>query len=252
MLDYRKLADEIAAWMRSYVRQAGLDGYVVGLSGGIDSSVTAALAVRAVGLEKVLGVLLPLHSQPEDAKYAQMLAEALALETVTVDLTAIFDELMASVPPGPAMAEANVKPRLRMTTLYYLAQSRSALVAGTGNKPELMVGYFTKYGDGGVDLEPLGELYKHEVRALAQVLDVPEPIITRAPSAGLWAGQTDEAELGITYDALDAILAALEAGRAPDAPEEDVARVRALVAASAHKRSLPSTFHVDREEKTDP
>jgi NAD+ synthase len=232
--------------MRDYAEHAGAQGFVVGLSGGIDSAVTAALAARAMGTEHVLGVLMPCHSQPEDARYARLLVEALAIPTQEVDLTAACDALMAALPQGSAIASANVKPRLRMTTLYYLAQVHGYLVAGTGNKPEMMVGYFTKYGDGGVDLEPLGELYKHEVRALARHLSVPEPIIQRPPTAGLWPGQTDEGELGITYDELDAILAAIETGQELDAAPETVARVRHMVDASAHKRKPPPVFPVDR------
>lgn len=245
-MDFAALAEAIAGWMRDYAAQAGAEGYVLGLSGGIDSAVTAALATRAVGVEHVLDVWLPCHSQAEDEAYSRMTAEALGLELVTVDLDATFDAFMASVPEGTAMARANVKPRLRMTAWYYLAQSHNYLVAGTGNRPEMLVGYFTKYGDGGVDIEPLGELYKHEVRALGRVLGVPEPVIARAPTAGLWPGQTDEGELGITYAELDAILAALAEGRTPDAPETTVTRVRRMIAASAHKRALPPAFHVQR------
>ena len=247
-MDYAALAASIATWMRDYAAQAGAEGYVVGLSGGIDSAVTAALAVRAMGAGRVLGVLLPCHSQPEDAAFAQMVAQALGLQPIIIDLSAAYDALMALLPESRSeMARANVKPRLRMTTLYYLGQSRSYLVAGTGNKPEMMVGYFTKYGDGGVDIEPLGELYKHEVRALARILDVPEPVISRPPTAGLWPGQTDEGELGITYDELDAILAADAAGDAPSASTATVARVRRMIAASAHKRAMPPTFSVKRD-----
>lgn len=245
-MDFIALADAIAAWMRDYAARAGADGYVVGLSGGVDSAVTAALATRAVGTKHVLVVWLPCHSLPEDEAYARMTAQALGLDLITVDLCAAYDAFMASIPEGTNMARANVKPRLRMTAWYYLAQSRNYLVAGTGNRPEMMVGYFTKYGDGGVDIEPLGELYKHEVRALARVLGVPEPVIARAPTAGLWPGQTDEDELGITYAELDAILAAMAEDRTPDAPEAVVARVRRMVAASAHKRALPPIFHVER------
>ncbi len=245
-MDYTSLAESLVVWLREYARQAQLPGFVVGLSGGIDSAVSAALAVRAVGVENVLGVLLPCHSQPEDAAFARLTAESLGLEHLTVELSATYDTLLAALPPGHVMARANLKPRLRMATLYYLAQSRNALVLGTGNKAEMMVGYFTKYGDGGVDLEPLGELYKHEVRQLARVLGVPEPLITRPPTAGLWPGQTDEGELGITYDELDAILAALEAGREPRASPAAVARVKRMVAASAHKRAMPPAFPLER------
>ncbi len=245
-MDFVVLADAIAAWMRDYAGQARAEGFVVGLSGGVDSAVTAALATRAVGASHVLALWLPCHSLPEDEAYARMTAQALGLRLHTVDLNAAYDALLAALPPGSDMARANVKPRLRMTAWYYLAQSHNYLVAGTGNRPEMMVGYFTKYGDGGVDIEPLGELYKHEVRALARVLGVPEPVITRAPTAGLWPGQTDESELGITYAELDAILAALAEDRTPNAPEAVVARVRRMVAASAHKRALPPIFHVER------
>jgi len=223
------------------------DGIAINaLSGGVDSAVTEALATRAVGADHVLAIWLPCHSLPEDEAYARMTAQALGLRLHTVDLNAACEALMAALPTGNDMARANVKPRLRMTAWYYLAQSNGYLVAGTGNRPEMMVGYFTKYGDGGVDIEPLGELYKHEVRALARVLGVPEPVVARAPTAGLWPGQTDEGELGITYAELDAILAAMAEDRAPDAPEAVVARVRRMVAASAHKRALPPTFHVER------
>jgi NAD+ synthase len=255
-MDYEQLADAIAAWMGEYALRAGMQGYVVGLSGGIDSAVTAALAVRALGVEKTLGVLLPCHSQPEDAEHALLLAGALGLDTITVDLAPVCDaleqELHAQVPREEMdvervrMARANLKPRLRMTTLYFLAQSRAYLVAGTGNRPEMMVGYFTKYGDGGVDIEPLGDLYKHEVRGLARVLDVPEPLVTRAPSAGLWPGQTDEGELGITYDELDAILIALARDQPSPASPETTDRVRRMVATSAHKRAAPPIFPVRR------
>ena len=245
-MDYDQLAEEITSWMRTYAAQAGAGGYVVGLSGGIDSAVTATLAVRAMGREHTLGVLLPCHSQAEDAEFARLAADSLGLDPLLVKLDEPYDRLLAALPDGTPMAKANVKPRLRMTALYYLAQSRGYLVAGTGNRAEIMVGYFTKYGDGGVDMEPLGMLYKREVRALARVLGVPEPIITRPPTAGLWAGQTDEGELGMSYDDLDAILAALDEGREPDADPRLVARVRRMVAAAAHKREMPPSFPVRR------
>ncbi len=246
-MNYQTLADDLTAWLREYAAQAGADGYVIGLSGGIDSAVCTALAVRAVGVERVLSVLLPCHSLLEDAESALLVADAFGLTPLTVDLSASFDTLLAALPEGTVLARANVKPRLRMTVLYYLGQSHNYLVLGTGNRPEIMVGYFTKYGDGGVDVEPLGMLYKREVRELARVLGVPEPIITRPPSAGLWPGQTDEGEMGITYDALDAILAAWDAGQEPDAPAEQIAKVQRMIAVSEHKRHAPPVFPVVRE-----
>lgn len=233
-----KAIDIISAWLRDYATQAGARGWVVGLSGGVDSACTAALCQRATG-EHVLGVLMPCHSGPEDTQMANLVAEAFGLETVTVDLGPAYNALLAALPEGLSdMARANIKPRLRMTTLYALAQSRGYLVAGTGNKSELMIGYFTKYGDGGVDLEPLGDLYKWQVRTLARELDVPQQVIDRPPSAGLWAGQTDEGEMGITYDELDATLAAIESGQVGELDPRRLEKVRWMMAASAHKRAM--------------
>lgn len=245
-MDYKKLADEIVVWMYSKLEMAGAKGFVIGLSGGIDSAVTAALCKRAAGND-VLAVWMPCHSVPEDEVFSRMVAEAFGLDLLTVDLNPVFDAFIAALPPGSQMADANLKPRLRMATVYHLAQSRSYLVAGTGNRPEIMVGFFTKYGDGGVDMEPLGELYKHEVRELARTLGVPQPIIDRAPSPGLWPGQTDEGEMGITYAEIDAILAAWQAGAEPDLPEDRISKVEMMVKRSAHKREVPPAFPVKRD-----
>jgi NAD+ synthase len=176
-----------------------------------------------------------------------MVADALDIPLITVDLGPTYDALLASLPESDVrLASANIKPRLRMAALYYLSQAKRYLVAGTGNRPELMVGFFTKWGDGGVDLEPLGELYKHEVRALARVLGVPQPIVDRAPSPGLWPGQTDEGEMGITYAELDAILAAWDRGEEPEQPAASIAKVKAMVARTEHKRAMPPAFRVKR------
>ena len=244
-MDLTELANCITSWLTCRLHEACASGFVVGLSGGVDSAVTAALCRRTVG-HAVLPVWMPCHSLTEDEEFARMAADALRLELMTVDLCPAYDALLEALPPGNPLARANLKPRLRMATLYYLAQSRNYLVAGTGNKPEIMVGYFTKYGDAGVDLEPLGELYKHEVRALASTLGIPQPIIDRAPSAGLWPGQTDEAEMGITYAEIDAILAAWEAGETSQLPQDQVDKVRGMMARSAHKRALPPACPVRR------
>jgi NAD+ synthase len=254
-MDYAKLADDVVNWMRAMLSQAGAAGFVVGLSGGVDSATTAALCTRAAG-DQVLGVWMPCHSIPEDESYARMAADALGIRLQTVDLCAVYDAFMAALgaSPGPGaqetarhrLARANLKPRLRMGALYYLAQTHGYLVAGTGNKPELMVGFFTKYGDGGVDLEPLGELHKHEVRGLARALGVPEQIVERTPSPGLWPGQTDEGEMGITYAEIDAILAAWDADQEPELPADRIAKVEGMVARSAHKRAMPPAYPVRR------
>lgn len=248
------LIEQIANWLRNQAEAAGAKGLIVGLSGGIDSACTAALAQHAMG-KAVMGVLMPCHSDPIDAEYASLVAETLKLVTVTVDLGPVFDAFLAALPEVTALDEkdkrvriaiANIKPRLRMSALYYLSNALNYLVVGTGNKSELMVGYFTKFGDGGVDLEPLGDLYKGQVRELAQVLGIPQPIIDRSPTAGLWPGQTDEDELGITYDLLDGALAAILAGKTDHIAPNVLARVKGLIASSEHKRNPPPLFPVDQ------
>ena len=237
------LPDQIARWLREYLAAAGADGFVLGLSGGVDSATTAALAVRAVGPERVLAVLMPCHSQPEDARLGRLVAETFGIPTVTVDLSGAYDALIASLPSSDhSLAAANIKPRLRMIVLYYLAQSRNYLVLGSGNKSEAMVGYTTKWGDSAADLAPLGDLYKTQVWQLARELGVPQEVIERPPTAGLWPGQTDEGEMGITYAELDAVLAALAAGDLSTVRPEAVEKVRGMIARSAHKRAMPPLF----------
>jgi len=237
------LPDQIAAWLREQLTAADATGFVCGLSGGVDSATAAALAVRAVGPERVLAALMPCHSQPEDAVLGQIVAHTFSIPTVTVDLSESYDALMASFSPSDhPLAAANVKPRLRMTVLYYLAQSRNYLVLGSGNRTEIAVGYFTKYGDGGVDLLPLGGLYKTRVWELARELGVPQEVVERPPSAGLWPGQTDEGEMGITYRELDRVLAAIEAGDTTGVDPATLEKVQGMIARSAHKRAFPPVF----------
>ncbi len=243
------VVNRIAAWLRDRLDDAGADGFVFGLSGGVDSAVTAAVAVQAHGAEHTLGVLMPCHSMSEDAALAQLVADAFEIETMLVDLGDSYDALISALPPSDhPLASANIKPRLRMTTLYYLAQTHNYLVLGSGNKTELMVGYFTKYGDGGVDLLPLGDLYKTEVWALARELGVPKAVVERAPSAGLWPGQTDEGEMGITYEALDRVLKAIAKGDTGHIEPVILAKVQQMITRSAHKRAMPPIFDVDDEK----
>lgn len=239
------LAESIARWIREQVEGAGARGAVLALSGGLDSATVAGLAVRGLGPERVHTAILPAHSQPQDAEDAALAARAFGLTPVTIDLSRPFDALIDTLPPGNEMAVANIKPRLRMIAVYHLANTRGCLVLGTGNKTELMVGYFTKYGDGGTDLLPIGGLYKHQVRAVAGEIGVPQPIIDKPPSAGLWPGQTDESEMGISYAQLDAILEGIERGNTNGLPVEQVERVSKMIAGSAHKRRLPPIFEPD-------
>lgn len=233
------VSDVIVAWLRDYARQAGANGYVVGMSGGIDSACTAVLCQRAMS-RNVLAAILPCYSPVEDLEMALLVTNTFGIETITVDLVPAFQAIVAGLPPGlPRLASANLKPRLRMATLYALAQTHGCLVAGTGNKSEIAVGYFTKYGDGGVDVEPLGDLYKSQVRTLARQLAIPQPIIDRPPSAGLWPGQTDEGEMGLTYEELDRALIAIEQGQTQQLDPALLARVEQMIVTSNHKRNMP-------------
>lgn len=252
--DFQKLAEQISRWLADHMAAAHAQGLVVGMSGGVDSAVVARLSQMAAS-DRVLGVILPCHSDPRDERDAVTVAEHFGIATITVDLADPYDALLArasaalqDAPPslGPEtphddprarLGSANLKPRLRMATLYLVANSRNCLVVGTGNRSELAAGYFTKYGDGGVDVLPLGSLLKNEVRGLARTLGVPAPIFEKAPSAGLWQGQTDEAEMGFTYDELEAYLAG-----SSNVSASVAARIDRLVAASEHKRALPPIF----------
>jgi NAD+ synthase len=231
-----KRIDAISRWIRDQVEEAGAKGVVLGLSGGIDSAVVAALAQRSLG-DNVLGLILPCHSHKEDAEHAAHLASHLQMEAITVDLTAFYDNLISILPPADKHITANLKPRLRMTVLYYFAGLRNYLVAGTGNKCEIAVGYFTKYGDGGVDLLPLGDLLKSQIREIAYKLALPEAIITKPPSAGLLPGQTDEGELKLTYDELEQALLELTAESGETTPREVRARVEELIEKAGHKKN---------------
>ncbi|RLJ06353.1 MAG: NAD(+) synthetase [Candidatus Aenigmatarchaeota archaeon] len=231
-------AEEIANWIKNKVEEANAKGAVIGMSGGVDSSLAAVLCKKALG-DNLLGILMPCHSNPSDLEHAKIVAEKFGIPTQTVDLTEIYDKLLKTLPDGNQIAKANLKPRLRMLALYYFANKLGYLVAGTGNKTEIMVGYFTKYGDGGVDIEPIGGLYKTQVRELAKELGIPEEIITKPPSAGLWEGQTDEGEMGITYEELDKILQALEKGDTEGLDPEKVEKVKQMIQKSEHKRKPP-------------
>jgi len=239
-----RTAEKIEEFIKRKVREANANGVVVGLSGGIDSTTTAFLCVRALGKERVLGVIMPEKgvTPEEDVKDAIEVCRILGINYKIVEISDIFNAFIRVLGKSNKISEGNLKARIRMCILYYFANSMNYLVAGTGNKTELMLGYFTKYGDGGVDFLPIGGLYKTEVRELAKFLGVPEKIISKPPSAGLWRGQKDEEELGMSYDEIDTILKALENGKKVE--EIDGARVKRIlemIEKSDHKRSLPET-----------
>jgi len=238
--------------MRRQLAAAGGRGFVVGLSGGVDSAVVAKLAQLAAP-GHVVAAILPSHSDPRDEQDAALIAKHFSLTSVRVDLSGVYDaaigalmpavqslppNLSGTMPDDPIQARrplANVKPRLRMTALYFLANRLDYLVAGTGNRSELSIGYFTKHGDGGCDLLPIGRLLKSEVRSLARELKVPSTIVDRTPSAGLWLGQRDEEEMGFTYAELERYLEEGPQGVSPAL----AMKIERLIRASEHKLQLP-------------
>jgi len=229
--------------MRRQLTSAGGRGFVLGLSGGVDSAVVARLAQLAAP-GHVVAAILPTHSDPRDEQDAELIAKHFSLPTVRVDLSgaydAAIDALLPAVQDLPAVTRpvsndaaevrrplANIKPRLRNRLDY--------LVAGTGNRAELSIGYFTKHGDGGCDLLPIGRLVKSEVRALARALNVPASITDRTPTAGLWLGQTDEEEMGFTYTDLERYLEEGPQG----VPPALAMKIERLIRSSEHKCALP-------------
>jgi len=217
MKNVEKTVEKLTHFIKNVVKKAGARGVVVGLSGGIDSSVVATLCVKALGRDKVLGVIMPERdSDPKDIEHAKMIAEKLGIRYIISDITDILRAFGAGgyIPTREfdKIADGNLKARIRMCILYYFANRRKLLVAGTSNKSELYMGYGTKYGDLGSDFLVIGNLFKTEVRELAKYLGIPQEIINKPPSAGLWKGQRDEEELGITYEVLDRILERIEKG----------------------------------------
>jgi len=240
MMNPERMVYEIAVWLKEQMDLANARGYVVGLSGGVDSAVAAALAVKGVGAEKVFGVLMPCQSHADDHRHASNFAKEFYIRFITVPLDGVYQAYMETLYGLPLMSgietsKANLKARLRMVTLYWYANYMNYLVLGTGNRSEIEMGYFTKYGDGGVDVLPLRRLYKDQVYRLARVLDVPQEVIDRPPSAGLWPGQTDEEEMGVTYEDIECFLSG--AGDA-NTPEQNI-KMGLMQKRSEHKRRMP-------------
>ena len=246
---YREeFVDAITRFIGDKVRDARAKGVVLGLSGGLDSAVIATLSAKAVGPERVLCILMPEAATPtQEMDDARELAVSLGVEHMVVQLDPVMEgfrqQLGGDVHPN---AFCNVKARARMCILYYHGQTRNLLVMGTGNKSEIFMGYFTKHGDGGVDYQPIGDLYKTQVRALAHDIGVPKKFIDKPPSANLVPGQTDEDDLGIAYEDLDRIILGIELGMTNDEvaeravlPVSEVARVRKIILATRHKRRIP-------------
>lgn len=210
------VVNHLVEWLRQDVAEAGAAGVVLGVSGGIDSAVAAAIAKRAFP-DNIMALMLPCESNFNDLIHGQLLLEKFKIPFRIVDLDNAYHALLTKYESyikfdgkqGQLM-KANIKPRLRMMTMYYSAQARNYLVVGTSNRSEIYMGYATKWGDNAVDLQLLGDLLKKEVYELAHFLEIPSVIINKPPSAGLWSGQTDEGEMGFSYEDLDAYIGGQE------------------------------------------
>ena len=243
----RRIVDFIAGELE----KAGLKGGVVAVSGGVDSSTTLTLAVKALGAENVRAVTMPERgvTSERDVRDVMELTKRLGVTCDIVEITPLIDVMRDILPlydPEALIPFGNVKARLRMAIAYHFANSLDMMVIGSTNKTEWLLGYFTKYGDGGVDLMPIADLYKTQVRQLARHLGLPEHIVMKTPTAGLWPGQTDEGELGVSYENLDLILYGWERGmRAEEIarelgfPPSKVEEVLKRVKRNEHKRRLP-------------
>lgn len=250
-ISLEKELERIEAFIRGYLRDAGFNKVVLGLSGGVDSSVCAALAVRALGKENVTCVMLPYKTSSTESKAdAKALIEQLGCASRTIGITPMVDAYLVECGGDfTPLRKGNLMARIRMTILYDLSSIKEALVLGTSNRTELMLGYFTQYGDSACAFEPIGHLYKTEVWQLARLLGIPERIINKTPSADLWPEQTDEAELGLPYKVLDEIVYALteldiniEATQNLEYPAEQYRKVDRMIQTSAFKRAMPTVL----------
>ena len=265
-LDYARVADEACSFIRAQVGAAGASGVVFGLSGGIDSSVVAHLSARALGADRCLALIMPNESFTPDSETDDglLVASRLGLRRKVVPIGAVSDAAVGAAAGGQGeteqghggdarLAVGNLNARLRAALLYYEAQMRGYLVAGTDDRSEYLIGYFTKYGDGASDLLPIADLYKTQVQRLGEHLGVPRHIVEKSPSPHLWKGHDAAGELGMGYGEVDAILSGATGGVGTGVGEEEAARAAAaagisegsarriasLNRASAHKRALP-------------
>jgi NAD+ synthase len=233
------VVQHLVTWLKNKVHEAGAAGVVLGVSGGVDSAVAAVIAKKAFP-DNCIGLVLPCESNVTDLVHSQLLLDKFQISYRLVELdnayqllVTQFESFLKLEGPKGCLLRANLKPRLRMMTLYYSAQARNYLVLGTSNKSEMTVGYSTKHGDSGVDIQILGDLLKREVLELARYLGVPSVIINKPPSGGLWSGQTDEEEMGLSYEELDEYI---EHGTGK---VDVINHIERLKANSEHKKHLP-------------
>ena len=231
--------------------EAKSSGIVVGLSGGIDSTLAAYLACEALGSDKVFGIVMPSVTTPtEDNIHGIEIAKILGINYTQIAIDSILNEYLSVTGLDEnTLAVGNLKARIRMSIIYYYANAKNYLVSGTGNKSEILIGYFTKHGDGACDMEPIGDLYKTDVYELARHMEVPTEIIEKPPRAGLWNNQTDEDEISMDYDTLDRILylyteknnGNTEIGEKLGISEDDVDMIITKVIRSRHKNEVPES-----------
>ncbi len=250
-INAQKTVEKIENFISLEVKRAGLKGAVIAVSGGIDSSVILALTVRALGPENVRAITMPERDVTPEGDITDVirLTEAYDVTCDTVEITSMIHVMRQILPlyaPSDLVSSGNIKPRARMIVAYHYANAQKSMVIGSSNKTEWLTGYFTKHGDGGVDLMPIADLYKCQVRQIAEYLGIPRNIIEKTPSGGLWPGQTDEGEIGASYDTLDLVLYGAErgysdveiAGQLTIEPEL-VRRILDRVKANEHKRRIP-------------
>ena len=248
MLERKKLiteAENAINWIKEFVEKNGANGVVLGNSGGKDSATVLAMSVKALGKERVLAVGMPCNSNPDDLEDAKLVAKTFDVKMLTIDLTNTYNDLEYSIQTSlnkelASEAKINIKPRLRMTTLYGIAQTCGYLVIGTGNLCESMVGYTTKWGDNSSDFNPIGNFTVDEVLAIGEYLGVPDKIIKKAPSDGL-GKLTDEEKMGVTYKQIAEFI---ETGKTDEYAMEIILRRNRN---SKHKRELVPIYKFDRK-----
>lgn len=256
-LDWHKVETKIKRFIKDYVEKSKMKGIVLGLSGGIDSSTTAALSALAIGGDNVLGLMLPEKEtyNIQDITHAKLVAEKFGIKTEMIDITSSLEALYRSIPvfdPLDNLCKGNIKARMRMIYIYYYANKFRRLVSGSSDKSEVMMGYFTKWGDVAADISPIMDLYKTQVRKLAQHIGVPKEIVEKPPSPNLWPGQLAERELGINYELLDLILYGLEHFMKTEEIAKQLNIDKGLVDSiklkwlhSEHKRQVPLTTKLE-------
>jgi len=253
VINLNKQIELIVKFIKMQLFSSGLSKLIVGLSGGIDSSVTAALCVKAIGNENVYGVMLPYRkSHPDSLNDALKVADNLGIKHEQIDISLMVDSYFKNYfPDANILRKGNRMARERMCVLYDLSAKYGALVAGTGNFSELMIGYCTQYGDNACAFEPIGHLYKTEIYKLAEILELPESVITKKPTADLWEGQTDEEEMGITYKEMDEILFQIlekksnEADMIAEFNNETINKVKKMIKNSEFKRRMPQLIELN-------